>query len=118
VMHPIGTRIHCDGVKVGAYTTNSLVPKPVLLDFVQSMSIVGRHCFSPDVITVIQKLEADSGLVPVSPMDGNGHSRCMGFSIDMSVLLINDLIMVFEMLHQGSAGGPKQFRAQIKIGIS
>jgi hypothetical protein len=51
-------------------------------------------------------------------MDGNGHSRCMGFSIDMSVLLINDLIMVFEMLHQGSAGGPKQFRAQIKIGIS
>jgi hypothetical protein len=71
-MHPIGTRIHRDGVGISAYTTNSLVPEPVLREFVQSLSILGRHCF-PDVLTMIQDLEADSGIAPVPPMDGDGH---------------------------------------------
>ncbi len=105
-MHSIGTRIHRDGVGISAYTTNSLVPKPVLREFVQSLSIVGRHCF-PDVLTMIQDLEADSGIAPVPPMDGDGHFLRVGFSIDM----------MFGMPHRGSAFEPKRFRVQLKIGI-
>lgn len=88
VMHPIGTRIHLDGVGVGAYAANSLVPELVLREFVRSLSIVGRHCF-PDVLTMIQELEADSGLTPVPPMNGDGRFGRVGYSIDMSVDLAN-----------------------------
>ncbi len=71
-----------------AFLSNSLVPEPVLREFVQGLSIVGRHCF-PDVLTMIQDLEADSGIAPVPPMDGDGHFLRVGFSIDMSVNLMN-----------------------------
>ncbi len=38
---------------------------------------------------MIQDLEADSGIAPVPPMDGDGHFLRVGFSIDMSVNLMN-----------------------------
>ncbi|KAI2498771.1 hypothetical protein MHU86_15727 [Fragilaria crotonensis] len=87
-MHPIGTRVHKDGVSTSSYTTNALVPDEVLREFVRSLALVGRHCF-PDVLTVIQDLEADSGLLPVSPMGGDGHFGRVGYSVDMSVNLGN-----------------------------
>lgn len=71
-----------DGMTTGDYATNSTVPTPVLRNFVQSLATVGRHCF-PDVLTVIQDLEADSGL------DGDGKFCRAGYTIDMSVNLRN-----------------------------
>ena len=87
-MHAIGTRVPFSGDEVMAYAANSRVTKSVLRNLVISLATVGVHA-CPDVLSVIQNTEGDTGLQPVSPMEGSGKGLRGGFSIDMSVNLGN-----------------------------
>ena len=97
-MHPIGTRVHLDGVTLSEYATQCNVNKHLVSDFVTSMA---RMCsfYFPDVLSVIQDVEADSSALPCKAMagkasggSGNGAGDVrfrVGFSIDMSVDMAN-----------------------------
>jgi hypothetical protein len=87
-MHAIGTRVLLDGTTTTGYTANCKVPQPVLRSFVEAFATVGLCCF-PDVLSVVQNMEADTSLAPIAPMDGNGVGLRVGYTIDVSVNLGN-----------------------------
>ena len=75
-MFPLGTRVQQGGSPVGApvhdtipYATNGRVADDVLRGLVADLANLGRRCF-PQVYSVIRDTEGNSGLSPVSPMDG------------------------------------------------
>ncbi|KAI2510058.1 hypothetical protein MHU86_4352 [Fragilaria crotonensis] len=70
------------------FAANDKVPQPLLRSFVEAFATVGLYCF-PDVLSVVQNVEADSSLVPIAPMDGNGKGLRVGYTIDVSVDLGN-----------------------------
>ncbi|KAI2499760.1 hypothetical protein MHU86_14703 [Fragilaria crotonensis] len=84
-MHALGTNITKGNMKPVPYATNRSVPPEMLCDMIVSLHAIGKACF-PDVLGVILGLEADSGLEPIPPMNGDGVER-VGFTIDMSVNL-------------------------------
>ncbi|KAI2497450.1 hypothetical protein MHU86_17054 [Fragilaria crotonensis] len=86
-MHALGTNITKGNMKPVPYATNRSVPPEMLCDMIVSLHAIGKACF-PDVLGVILGLEADSGLEPIPPMNGDGVER-VGFTIDMSVNLGN-----------------------------
>ncbi|KAI2505723.1 hypothetical protein MHU86_8685 [Fragilaria crotonensis] len=87
-MHAIGTRVLLDGMTTVGFAANDKVPQPLLRSFVEAFATVGLYCF-PDVLSVVQNVEADSSLVPIAPMDGNGKGLRVGYTIDVSVDLGN-----------------------------
>jgi hypothetical protein len=97
-MHPIGRRVLLDGVTLSEYATQSNMNKHLVSDFVTSMARMYSFYF-PDVLSVIQDVEADSSALPCKAMagkasggpgDGAGGIRFrVGFSIDMSVDIAN-----------------------------
>ena len=70
-MHAIGTRVPFFGNEVMAYAANSRVTKLVLRNLVISLAAVGVYALT-DVLSVIQNMEGDTGLQPVSPMEASG----------------------------------------------
>jgi len=75
-MFAIGTKIPYErkdpGTKVlstAPYAANGYVSEGVLRNLVANMATLGSHCF-PQVYSVIRDTEGNSGLQPVSPMDG------------------------------------------------
>ena len=87
-MHAIGTRVLFDGRTTVGYAANMKVPQPVLKSFVEAFATVGLYCF-PDVLSVVQHMEADTSLPPIPPMNGNGIGLRVGYTIDTSVDLGN-----------------------------
>jgi hypothetical protein len=91
-MHPIGTRVLPDGKTLSEYVTQCNVNKRLVSAFVTSMARVCSSRF-PDVLSVIQDIEADSSAVPCKAMAGKASddSVCfrVGFSVDMSVDMAN-----------------------------
>jgi hypothetical protein len=77
-MFPLGTRVQQGGSPVGAppvhntipYATNGRVADDVLRGLVADLANLGRRCF-PQVYSLIRDTEGNSGLSPVSPMDGS-----------------------------------------------
>jgi hypothetical protein len=75
-MFPLGTRVQTGESPVGApvhntipYATNGRVADDVLRGLVVDLANLGRRCF-PQVYSVIRDTKGNSGLSPVSPMDG------------------------------------------------
>jgi hypothetical protein len=75
-MYALGTRVpmektvDSEGVPtVCPYAANGCVAEDVLRDLVVSLASLGSRCF-PQVYSVIRDTEANSGAIPVSPMDG------------------------------------------------
>jgi hypothetical protein len=58
-MHPIGTRIVCEGVTTADYAANSKVPQRFLRKFVKSLAKIGANCF-PDILAEMQDIEGDT----------------------------------------------------------
>ena len=91
-MHPIGTRVLLDGQTFSEYITQCNVNKRLVSAFVTSMARVCSSHF-PDVLSVIQDIEADSSAVPCKSMTGqaSGDGVCfrVGFSVDISVDMAN-----------------------------
>lgn len=97
-MHTIGTRVELDNVNVSPYKANALVSKQCLQNLVVGLWKVGSYCF-PHVLSVIRDVEADSGIIALSPeggvvasspINGNITQGCrVGNTIDMSVNLGN-----------------------------
>ncbi|KAI2507206.1 hypothetical protein MHU86_7272 [Fragilaria crotonensis] len=73
-MHALGTNITKGDMNPVPYATNRSVHQGVLRDMVVALHSIGKACF-PDVLGVILGLEADSGLEPVQPMNGDGVQR-------------------------------------------
>ena len=87
-MHAIGTLVLFDGRTTVGYAVNMTVFQPLLKSYVEVFSTVGLYCF-PDVLSVVQRMEADTSLPPIPPMNGNGIGLRVGYTIDMSVDLGN-----------------------------
>jgi hypothetical protein len=75
-MFAIGTKIPYErkdpGTKVlstAPYTVNGYVSEGVLRNLVANLATLGSRCF-PQVYSVIRDTEGNSGLQPVSPMNG------------------------------------------------
>ena len=68
-MYAIGTRVELDGTHVIPYRTNASVPEKLLRKLVVAMSRIATHYF-PEVLSVIQDLEGDTGMPPVTPREG------------------------------------------------
>jgi hypothetical protein len=68
-MYAIGTRVHLNG-NVTPYRTNKAVPQQLLRKVVVAMYDIGKYCF-PEVVSVVHDVEGDTGMPPVSPMDGS-----------------------------------------------
>ena len=66
-MHAMGSHVPCDGegLQVVEYATNLKVPRKFFRKFVKSLAKIGAILF-PDVLAVIQDVEGDTGLSPVS----------------------------------------------------
>lgn len=79
-MHANGMRVHKDRVTTSPCAANSLVPEATLLKFVESLGIIGRHCF-PDVIAVIQAMKADCDLRLPNAMGGVGQFYRVEYSL-------------------------------------
>jgi hypothetical protein len=69
-MYAIGTRVHLDGETVVPYQTNAAIPVNLLRNVVVALCCIATFYF-PEVISVIRDIEGDTGLPPVSPMEGN-----------------------------------------------
>jgi hypothetical protein len=80
-MHAIGTRVLLDGMMTAVgFAENNKMPQPVLRSFVEAFATVGLlYCF-PGVLSVVQNVQADSSLVPIAPMDGNGKGLRVGYT--------------------------------------
>ena len=63
-----------DGKTVVPYKTNTSVPMKVLQSVVLSMCRIATYFF-PEVLSVIRDTKGDTGLPPVSPMDGAPPSK-------------------------------------------
>ncbi|KAI2505999.1 hypothetical protein MHU86_8410 [Fragilaria crotonensis] len=89
-MHAIVTRVLLDGSGTVGYATNyTKVPQTVLKRFIVAFATVGMCCF-PDVLSVVQHMEANSSLPPIAPMGENDCNGIrVGYTIDMSVDLGN-----------------------------
>ena len=98
-MHAIGTHVHFDGVTIDSYAANACVGEKLLRKMVVSLAKIGR-CAYPQVYAVIRDTEENSGLQPVSPMDGEGGRR-VGYTVDVSVDLGNTSHVD---VHDGSQG--------------
>ena len=72
-MHAIGTRVLFDSRTTVGYAMNNKVLQPVLKSFVEAL------------LSVVQHMEADTSLLPISPINGNGIGLCVGYTIDTSV---------------------------------
>ena len=68
-MYAIGTRVELDGTHVVPYQTNASLPEKLLRKLVVAMSRIATHYF-PEVLSVIQDLEGDTGMPPVTPREG------------------------------------------------
>ena len=68
-MIAIGTHIEYNNITAVGYSANKDVPKCVLRNLSANLSVVGKWWFS-QVYAGIRDAEGDSGLAPVSPMDG------------------------------------------------
>jgi hypothetical protein len=99
-MHAIGMRVLLDGRTTVGYAANTKVPEPVLKSLVEAFATVGLYCF-PDVLSVVQHMEADTSLPPIPPMDGNGVGLRVGYTIDMSVDLGNSSHLDLQDASQG-----------------
>ena len=98
-MHAIGTHVHFDGVTIDSYAANACVGEKLLRKIVVSLAKIGR-CAYPQVYAVIRGTEENSGLQPVSPMDGEGGRRVEN-TVDVSVDLGNTSHVD---VHNGSQG--------------
>lgn len=84
-MYAIGTRVHLNG-NVIPYGTNNAVPQPLLRKVVVAMCDIGRYCF-PEVVSVIQDVEGDTGMPPVSPMDGSDPLKVLAVQKEVAPLV-------------------------------
>jgi hypothetical protein len=94
-MYSIGTRVQLDGVTTAPYSTNTCGGErnDGLANAMTSLSIIGMRYF-PNVRSVIQDLEGNTGLRPVYPMDGaprprDGRVQRVGNPINISCNLEN-----------------------------
>ena len=83
-IHAIGMRVLLDGLGEVGYKANYKVPPTVLKSFIAAFATIGMCCF-PDVLSVVQHMEANSSLPPVAPMGGSCNGLQVGYTIDMSV---------------------------------
>ena len=83
-MHPIGTKVLLDGVTLSKYVTQCNVNKYLVSDFVTSMT---RMCSSyfPDVLSVIQDMEADLSALPCKAMALLAYKRFLNCDSTPSV---------------------------------
>lgn len=87
-MHAIGTGFDFNG-EMRPYASNLMVPERLLRNMVLCLARCGE-VFFPQVLAVIRDMESDTGLQPISPMEGDPHKkRSVGFTVDMSVNLGN-----------------------------
>jgi len=87
-MHAIGTGFDFNGA-MRPYASNLMVPERLLRNMVLCLARCGE-VFFPQVLAVMRDTESDTGLQPISPMEGDPHKkRSAGFTIDMSVNLGN-----------------------------
>jgi hypothetical protein len=91
-MFAIGTKIPYErkdpGTKIlstAPYAANGYVSEGVLRHLVAHMATLGSHCF-PQVYSVIRDTEGNSGLQPVSPMDGEALPTPSDSSDQMEVI--------------------------------
>jgi len=88
-MYGLGTGVKLDGSSLYGYAANYLLPERLLRNMVKSLAHCGEKFF-PQVLAVISDTEYDSGIRPISPMDGDPHKgRHVGFTIDTSINLGN-----------------------------
>ena len=126
-MYAIGTRVMLDGETIVPYKANASVPVKLLRNVVISMCRIAQSYF-PEVLSVIRDVEGDTGLQPVSPMDGapprggsprqEGRRHCVGYSIDMSCDLGNSSHYDVHDASQGSGKKGRRHRVGYSIDMS